>query len=201
MASKHDDRSALHALLIAADCYLPNRLPEGSYPNLGGCVRDVQLVEDFLRDRLLLREDRLVKLTSTNVGASAPSEPPERWPTYENIIAAFKDLTQKADRGDHVYIHYSGHGGRTPTLLLQVKGEGGIDEALVPVDIGNSTARYVRDVEVAKLLQDMVNKGLRVTMVLDSCHSGGAARPGFGDSGRRVHRPHRAPLGKPGRQP
>ena len=176
MASKHDDRSALHALLIAADCYLPNRLPEGSYPNLGGCVRDVQLVEDFLRDRLLLREDRLVKLTSTNVGASAPSEPPERWPTYENIIAAFKDLTQKADRGDHVYIHYSGHGGRTPTLLLQVKGKGGIDEALVPVDIGNSTVRYVRDVEVAKLLQDMVNKGLRVTMVLDSCHSGGAMR-------------------------
>ena len=68
MASKHDDRPTLHALLIAADCYLPNRLPEGSYPNLGGCVRDVQLVEDFLRDRLLLKEDRLVKLTSTNVG-------------------------------------------------------------------------------------------------------------------------------------
>ena len=29
---------------------------------------------------------------------------------------------------------------------------------------------------MAKLLQDMVTKGLRVTMVLDSCHSGGAMR-------------------------
>jgi len=176
MATKLRDRPTLHALLIAADCYLPNRLPEGSYPNLGGCVRDVQLVEDFLRDRLLLKEDRLIKLTSTNVGTGAPPEPPERRPTYENIIAAFKYLTQKANPGDHVYVHYSGHGGRTPTLLPEVKGEGGIDEALVPIDIGNSTARYVRDVEIAKLLQDMVTKGLRVTMVLDSCHSGGATR-------------------------
>ncbi len=35
MATKHRDRPTLHALLIAADCYLPNRLPEGSYHNLG----------------------------------------------------------------------------------------------------------------------------------------------------------------------
>ena len=176
MASQQHDQPTLHALLIAADCYLPNHLPEGSYLNLGGCVRDVQLIEDFLRNRLLLKEDRLIKLTSTNVGTSAPAEPPERRPTYENIIAAFKDLTQKADPGDHLYIHYSGHGGRTPTLLPKVKGEGGIDEALVPIDIGNSTARYLRDIELAKLLQDTITKGLRVTMVLDSCHSGGATR-------------------------
>ncbi len=110
------------------------------------------------------------------MGDGTPPEPPEKRPTYENIIEAFKDLTQKAVLGDHVYVHYSGHGGRTPTLLSEVKGEGGIDEALVPIDIGNSTARYVRDVEIAKLLQDMVTKGLRVTMVLDSCHSGGATR-------------------------
>ncbi len=62
MSSKNHEQPTLHALLIAADCYLPNRLPEGSYHNLGGCVRDVQLVEDFLRERLLLKEDRLIKL-------------------------------------------------------------------------------------------------------------------------------------------
>jgi Caspase domain len=176
MATKHKDRSRLHALLIAADCYLPNRLPEGSYPNLAGCARDIQLVDDFLRDRLGLKKDRLIKLTSTDGGSSVPSEPPERRPTYENIIAAFKSLAQQARAGDSIYIHYSGHGGRTPTLLPQVKGDHGIDEALVPVDIGASTARYVRDVELAKLIRDMVAKGLRVTMVLDCCHSGGATR-------------------------
>jgi len=176
MVSKQHDQPTLYALLIAADYYLPNRLPEGCYPALGGCVRDVQLVEKHLRERLLLMEDRLIKLTSTNAGTGAPPEPPEKRPTYENIIAAFQHLTLKANTGDHVYVHYSGHGGRTPTLLPAVKGKGGIDEALVPIDIGNSTARYLRDVELAKLLQDMVAKGLRVTMVLDSCHSGGATR-------------------------
>ena len=177
MASQPHSRPKLHALLVAADCYMPNRLREGSYPNLGGCVRDVQLVEDFLRERLHLDEDRLVKLTSTDQGNGMPAEPPERRPTYENIAAAFKELTRKADPDDHVYLHYSGHGGRTkPTLLPEVKGLDGIDEALVPIDIGDSTARYLRDVELAKLLQDMVAKGLRVTMVLDCCHSGGATR-------------------------
>src|SRR5579885_717864 len=73
-----------YALLIASDFYLPNRLPEGSYPNLAGCVRDVEHVEQFLRRRLGLTDDRLIKLTSTDVGAREPKEPPERRPTYEN---------------------------------------------------------------------------------------------------------------------
>jgi hypothetical protein len=166
----------LFALLIAADCYLPNELPEGSYPSLRGCVRDVQHVEDFLRRRLALPEDRLVRLTATNTGAAEPPEPPERRPTYENIVGAFQWLTRQAGRGDQVYIHYSGHGGRTPTLLPDVKGPKGLDETLVPIDIGSSSARYVRDIELAKLLREMVDRGILVTIVLDSCHSGGATR-------------------------
>src|SRR5262249_52630834 len=38
------------------------------------------------------------------------------------------------------------------------------------------TARYVRDVEIAKLLKEMTDKKLVVTVVFDSCHSGGATR-------------------------
>lgn len=75
-----------------------------------------------------------------------------------------------------MYIHYSGHGGRATTTFPDLKGKEGIDEALVPTDIGNSEARYVRDVEIAPLLKAMVDKGLIVTVVFDSCHSGGATR-------------------------
>jgi hypothetical protein len=166
----------LVALLIAADFYLPNLLAEGTYPNLAGCVRDVEHVEEFLRRRLGLTDAHLVKLTSTDTGAGQPKEPPERRPTYENMVNAFKKVTQMASRGDQVYIHYSGHGGRTPTIVPKLKGPLGLDEALVPIDIGNQAARYLRDVEIAKLLKIMVDKGLLVTVVLDSCHSGGAAR-------------------------
>lgn len=51
-----------------------------------------------------------------------------------------------------------------------------MDEALVPTDIGNSEARYLRDVELRYLLKEMVDRGLVITVVLDSCHSGGATR-------------------------
>jgi hypothetical protein len=166
----------LHALLIACDCYLPNLLAEGTYPSLGGCVRDVEHVEQFLRRRLGLSDERLIKLTSTDAGGDEPREPPPRRPTYENMVAAFKKVTDMTAKGDQVYIHYSGHGGRTPTIVPKLKGPKGLDEALVPIDIGSQSARYLRDVEIAKLLQAMVEKGLVVTVVLDCCHSGGAAR-------------------------
>ena len=49
MSESIAQKSKLHAVLIGIDCYLPNRLPDGGYyPNLGGCVRDINHVEDFL---------------------------------------------------------------------------------------------------------------------------------------------------------
>lgn len=166
-----------HALLIGIDCYLPNKLPDGSsYSSLGGCVRDVGHVETFLRTKLNLPDQRIIMLTATNAGKEEPPEPREKWPTYENIVGSFKRLADAALPGDQVYIHYSGHGGRTPTRLPDLKGESGLDEALVPTDIGSSDARYLRDLELAHLLKTMVDKGLVVTVILDSCHSGGATR-------------------------
>jgi hypothetical protein len=166
-----------HALLIGIDHYLPGQLPDGTYyPNLGGCVRDITHVDEFLKSRLKLDEGQIVKLTASSVGAEKPSEPRDRWPTYENLVAAFKKLTETAQAGDHVYIHYSGHGGRAATLAPAQKGPDGIDEALVPTDIHTSEARYLRDVELAVIFRRMVKKGIRLGVVLDSCHSGGAVR-------------------------
>lgn len=170
-------KSELYALLIGIDCYLPNSLPGGyCYKSLGGCVRDTKHVEAFLISRMGLKPEKILKLTSSCGNGSRPKEPQEQWPTYENIIAKFKEVHAAAQVGDQVYIHYSGHGGRTTTAYKDLKGSDGLDEALVPNDIGNSEARYVRDVELAYLLKEMVDNGLLVTVVLDSCHSGGATR-------------------------
>ena len=46
----------------------------------------------------------------------------------------------------------------------------------MPTNIGMSTARYLRDVELGYLIRQMVEKDLNVVVVLDSCHSGGATR-------------------------
>lgn len=172
------------ALLIGIDCYLPNTLPEGSsYKSLTGCVRDINCIESYFRNTLQVPHAQILKLTASNIdGSKQPQEPPEHLPTYENIVAKFKQLTDLAQPQDQVYIHYSGHGGRTATIYPELKGKYGVDESLVPTDIGNSSARYLHDLELAKLLQNMVNKGLVVTVVLDSCHSGGATRGGVNDS-------------------
>ncbi|NQE38566.1 caspase family protein [Microcoleus asticus] len=167
-----------YALLIGINFYFPHRLPEGNYyKNLRGCVQDINHVETYLKDTFNLTPDQIIKLTATaSDNPNQPQEPPELLPTYENIVAKFKELTAKAKPQDRVYIHYSGHGGRAKTIYENIKGFGTLDEALVPTDIGQPNSRYLRDLEFAKLLEAMVEKELVVTLVLDSCHSGGATR-------------------------
>jgi len=175
----------MYALLIGIDCYIRNKMPDNSYyPCLGGCVRDINHVEEFIRRKFDMDDKHILKLTASYSGPHPsgwdhnykPSEPKEIWPTYKNMVNKFKAVTELAQPGDQVYIHYSGHGGRTTTAFSDLKGNNAFDEALVPTDIGRSEARYLRDVELAHLLKRMVDKGLIVTVVLDSCHSGGATR-------------------------
>ena len=171
-----------YALLIGIDFYFPHDLPDGRYKNLRGCVQDINQVETYLKDTFNLIPDQIIKLTATaSENPNQPKEPLEILPTYENIVAKFKEITAKAQPQDRVYIHYSGHGGRAKTIFESLKGFGGLDEALVPTDIGQPNSRYLRDIEFAKLLEDMVGKELVVTLVLDSCHSGGATREMSGD--------------------
>jgi hypothetical protein len=171
-----------YALLIGIDFYFPHELPDGRYKNLRGCVQDINHVETYLKDTFNLTRDQIIKLTaSASENPNQPKDPPEILPTYENIVAKFKELTAKAQPQDRVYIHYSGHGGRAKTIFESLKGFGALDEALVPTDIGQPNSRYLRDLEFAKLLEDMVEKELVVTLVLDSCHSGSATREMSGD--------------------
>ncbi len=109
----------LHALLIGIDCYLPNQLPGGYYyPSLGGCVRDISHVEEFLRAKLGMPQESILKLTATNTGQPQPLEPQDQWPTYENMVARLKQLTTMALPGDQVYIHYLDMGGVRPLSIL-----------------------------------------------------------------------------------
>ncbi|HEY9661822.1 MAG TPA: caspase family protein, partial [Allocoleopsis sp.] len=169
----------IHALLIGIDHYKPNRL----YKSLKGAVRDINLVETFLKTgKLQIPPERIRRLTAPHpedtVLLEARSDQ-EQNPTYENIVNAFKDVTKTAEPGEQVYIHYSGHGGRATTVYPNLKQGSGEqnDEAIVSMDIGDTeVGRYLRDVEMTTLLKRMTDKGLIVTVVLDSCHSGGATR-------------------------
>ncbi|HKO98691.1 MAG TPA: caspase family protein [Pyrinomonadaceae bacterium] len=172
---------AIYALLIGAEYYFPNVTPEGAmFDSLKGCVRDVKRIEEeLLKERLKIPDERILKLHASNHADSpeSPPEPPELWPTYDNIVKKFQEVRDMAPPGSQVYIHYSGHGGRTTTKYKEAKGVGGIDETLAPIDIEDmAVSRYLRDIELARLLREMAAKDLLVTLVLDSCHSGGMTR-------------------------
>ena len=196
MTSQRKTVPDLRALLIGIDCYMPNELADGAfYRSLAGCVRDILKVEQFLRSEFGLTDERLIRLTASRRSGNNPSsrgsggtplsgedekptEPRKQWPTYRNIVRAFRKLEKSARPGDQIYIHYSGHGGKVKTLPKHralIPGKW-VDEALVPTDLGNDEGRYLRDIELAFLIQKLIAKELYVTIVLDSCHSGSATR-------------------------
>lgn len=174
MVDQADSLEKFYALLIGIDIYNEN----SRFTSLKGAVRDIKLVAEYLEKTLQLPPDRITKLTSSNPenpSASQPVESVEALPTYANIVKAFNAITEKAPEGSQVYIHYSGHGGRVKTSYPDQKGVDQPDECIVPMDF-KAGGRYLLDVELAMLLQRMRNKGLIVTVILDSCHSGGATR-------------------------
>ena len=163
-------------LLVGIDFYLneANRLQ--------GAINDVFRMELSLKE--YYKEINVIKLSASvtsEPGQTAPPEDKHWWPTWDNFTGKLKDITSKASAGDIVWIHYSGHGTlqstKTPEFTYQ---EGyGIDAALVLWEPNSSQGvRYLRGIELAILLDNMVDKGLKVTVVLDSCHSGSISRDG-----------------------
>ncbi|MEM7354481.1 MAG: caspase family protein, partial [Acidobacteriota bacterium] len=129
----------LHALLIGIDAYSPSGSPiddpdDGAptiYSDLYGSVRDVQRMSLFLRDELGVPPSCIHTLTAPLTESTAPEERPRELPTYEGILAAWRRLSDRARAGDQVLVHYSGHGGRVPTIAPTIK-PNGLDETLVP---------------------------------------------------------------------
>ncbi|EKU98272.1 caspase family protein [Leptolyngbya sp. PCC 7375] len=170
----NQDNSTLYALLIGINHYHPNEL----YKDLKGCVRDIDLVSSYIQKALGVPSQQIWKLISPNANDSLLQgmRSAEKRPTYRNIVATFKQITETVEPGEQVYIHYSGHGGRAKTIYPKLKGEDQPDEVIVPMDFDEPGGRYLRDVELATLLKQMTDKGAIVTVVLDSCHSGGTTR-------------------------
>ncbi|WP_254173984.1 caspase family protein [Planktothrix pseudagardhii] len=172
MSNLSEKKAKFYALLIGIDGYTPNQM----YKNLKGCVRDINLVGDYFLKTLNIPSEQIVKLISPNPEISDLSVTSDLLPTYENIVGKFHAITKLAQPGEQVCIYYSGHGGRAKTIYPELKGTDQPDEGIVPMDIGDQEGRYLRDVELATLLKRMTDKGLVVTVILDSCHSGGATR-------------------------
>ncbi|KAF2675631.1 hypothetical protein K458DRAFT_212321 [Lentithecium fluviatile CBS 122367] len=154
------------ALVIGVNYY-----PGGNSRNLKGCIQDAMSTKLYLKDTIKNGLDIVVLTASTpSVDGTPPLEKPEAWPTHHQVECQLKRIIEKSKSGDHVYIHYSGHGTR-------VNEKGRRYLALLLLDDDGCKSRHFRTSRnLASNLQKMVEKGLLVTLVLDCCFSGGVAR-------------------------
>ena len=86
--------------------------------------------------------------------------------TGDNIRKALRELGDRVQDGDRVFIHYSGHGTR-----YNDPATGGCVEALLAYEGGQSG--NITNREMTSLLATITNKTDKLFVMYDACHSGG----------------------------
>lgn len=152
------------ALLVGINDY-PS---DSQFAPLNGCVNDVELQYHLLVHRFGFNPNDIVKLTDQQA-------------TRDGILTAFEEhLIKQAKPGDVVVFHFSGHGSRV--LDPDQDFPDGLNSTLVPVDSplpanfprGGGPVNDMTGHTMFLLGKAMPTENF--TLVLDSCHSGGAKR-------------------------
>lgn len=152
---------------------------------------DLEILAEALIRKFQFKPENIRVVCDESVKVGDKEIPPTK-PTAKAIEDAFRSaLTDKAQKGDIVYFHYSGHGSQAPDDDKNgpnpVVGDeaDGLDETLIPADYRSQDDRSgdIRDDSITKWLEALNKKDpANVTVTLDSCHSGTATR---GDEVRR----------------
>ncbi|MGM9845750.1 MAG: caspase family protein [Muribaculaceae bacterium] len=109
--------------------------------------------------------------------------------TKAAIVKALNALIARADTGDVVYIHFSGHG----QLMTDVNGDedDGYDESWIPYDAYRKPCaadrgdKHLSDDELAgymSRLRDKVGRDGIIAVVVDACHSGDSTRDAIAEA-------------------
>jgi len=126
----------------------------GTYNDLGGCVNDANDWADLLSKDFKFNKD--IKIITDSAA------------TKKNILQALGDLVTSAKSGDIVVFTYSGHGTWVPD-------EGKPDECDNRDEAICARDENILDDEIRKVILQM-QSGVRLTVISDSCHSGGVTR-------------------------
>lgn len=117
----------------------------------------------FLTERYGFVKDDMVILTDDQTM-------PRAIPTRANILNAMQWLVAGAQPGDNLFLHYSGHGGRTEDL--DGDEEDGYDECIYPVDFQQTQPGHIIDDIIHDICVRPLPPGCRLTAIFDCCHSG-----------------------------
>jgi hypothetical protein len=148
-----------------------------------GAKRALLIGVHYQDDRLQLNTDRDVKLVSETLTndrfgfapAAVVVKSTSDETTRDGILKAFDDLVLATQKGDIVYVQYSGHGDQIPDR--DGDEADGYDETLVPSNVSESGDNQVTDDEVGRFIDHLMAKApASVTIIFDCCHSGTIAR-------------------------
>lgn len=132
-----------------------------NWSDLDGAVNDVESIKAVLTGRLGFDPRQIVTLENGQATADA-------------ILGAIqRHLIDEARPGDISFFYYAGHGSQirnTKTRELS-----GLDQTIVPADAPRGTPD-IRDKELARIFRGGTAKGVVLTAIFDSCHSGSIAR-------------------------
>lgn len=150
------------ALLVGINSYPQTK----RFTNLEGCVNDVELQRQLLIHRFGFNPKDILALTDQQA-------------TREGILTAFNEhLVKQSKPGDVVVFHFSGHGSQVadPDKISP----DGLNSTFVPADDNPMAEKgVVNDImgrNLFLLMSSLKQKTENVTVVLDSCHSGGGTR-------------------------
>ncbi len=189
---------AKRALLIGINTYQPaatsakhspgchgGRCDLPTYPNLRGPINDVAAMRDLLSSpKFGFAPQNIAVLTNPGLPKSQLGF--VTLAADQTNHAAFlatmrKYLVDLPQPGDTVVFYYAGHGSlrvnsKGTKLAMMVDGKPShADSTLVPADAWTGT-HDVRDREMTRIFNAALDKGVHLTVLLDSCHSGSFTR-------------------------
>ncbi|KAF3789139.1 Metacaspase-9 [Nymphaea thermarum] len=126
---------------------------------LHGCINDVVAMQRLLLSRFGFEAHNITLLTDEPDSSVQP--------TGSNIRQSLEEMIRRADPGDVLLFHYSGHGTLLPAHGQSHQTFRSREEAIVPCDFN-----LITDVDFRHLV-DQLPAGSSFTMISDSCHSGG----------------------------
>ena len=153
---KKFDRAKNKKLSLLIGCNYDNF----SGSNLKACHDDIRSIKDYIVNVHNFSDDEKYMTILLDDDKHTP-------PTHKNIAKAFESLASKSQRGDAVFIQFSGHGGR---VCSDKSTEEGYDEVLLSND--SSMKGLVQDTLIFKTLLIPMKEGVTVTMVIDCCNTG-----------------------------
>ncbi|PKU87118.1 Metacaspase-6 [Dendrobium catenatum] len=131
----------------------------GTKAELKGCVNDVHRMRRCLIDHFGFTEANITILIDTDDSYTLP--------TGVNIRRAINRLVRSANPGDDdLFLHFSGHGARLPAQPEE-NDNTGYHECIVPCDMN-----LIIDEDFRHFVNKLAD-GCRLTIVADSCNSGG----------------------------